>query len=100
MCVFQLLGLATGSSRVLKWAQFFGLPILQYMVLIRHCFVPRIMADSRPSLFSLEHETKPWNHLHVCAVVLWTKTVVECMFYVSIERITAIKNGRRQAKRM
>ena len=23
--------------------------------------------------------TKPWNHLHMCIVVLWTKIVVEFM---------------------
>ena len=27
--------------------------------------------------------TKPWNHLHMCTVVLWTKIVVEFMFLYS-----------------
>ena len=40
--------------------------------------------------------TKPWNHLHMCTVVLCTKIVVE---FVCIEQTAAIKNGRRQANR-
>ena len=53
-----------GSGRVLKWARFFvcfclgGAHFagwrLRITVLIGHCFVPRIMADSQSSLFSLE----------------------------------------------
>ena len=27
--------------------------------------------------------TKPWNHLHMCTVVLWIKIVVEFMFLYS-----------------
>ena len=23
---------------------------------------------------------KPWNHFHMCTVLLWTKVVVECIF--------------------
>ena len=38
---------------------------------------------------------KPWNHLHRCTVVLWTKLVVGFMF---LERIVAIKKREKAGK--
>ena len=42
-------------------------------------------------------DIKPWNHLHVCTVVLWTKIVLEGMFLKG--GLQRKRNLRRQANR-
>ena len=39
----------------------------------------------------------PWNHLHMCTVVLWTKIVVERMLLGGIAAIKKRETGKQNA---
>ena len=56
---------------------------LRSTALIRLCFVPRKMACACLVYFCQIKAIKLWHHLHMCAVVLWTKIVLE-LVYVSV----------------
>ena len=86
--IVQLLGLAAGGSRVLKWARFvfrFGVAILPhaqygpyYVTVFLFSFF--LHGDDEHLdwfVFSAIRNTKLWNHFHMFTVVLWTKIVVE-----------------------